>query len=407
MVKIKKEELKVLILENISQKAVNNFIDHDMANIEHLSGSLSESELIEKIKDVHIIGIRSRTKLNEQVLQHAHSLLAVGCFCIGTNQVDLEAAKKCGVPVFNSPYANTRSVAEMVIAETIFLMRGLFKKSVLAHQGGWLKSAENSFEIRGKTLGIVGYGNIGSQVGILAEMMGMKVMYYDVLNKLPLGNASRASSLKELLNQADVVTLHVPGLTTTQNLITSTELFQMKEGSYIINASRGDVIDINALKENLDNGKILGAAIDVFPVEPKSKEEKFVSPLQNNYNVIMTPHIGGSTLEAQKNIGMEVSNNLIKYITLGETLGSVNFPQMPLPERDLTKTRIQHIHQNIPGVLASINNIFAEDDVNIGYQHLKTDADIGHVIFNVEKIGDHTLEKLSKVPGTIRTRIFQ
>jgi D-3-phosphoglycerate dehydrogenase len=375
-------------------------------NIELLSHSLAEEDLLEKIADAHFVGIRSRTQLTEKVFDHAKKLVAVGCFCIGTNQVDLEAAKKRGVAVFNAPHSNTRSVAELVLAEAIMLLRGTPEKNAAAHRGVWKKSANNSYETRGKKLGIIGYGNIGTQLSVVAESLGMDVYFYDVISKLPIGNATQVGSMKELLAISDVVTLHVPETESTRNMFGAQELEQMKEGSILINASRGTVVDIEALTETLRSGKLLGAAIDVFPTEPKSNDEEFVSPLREFNNVILTPHVGGSTVEAQENIGFEVAEKLATYSDNGTSVGSVNFPEVALPSHP-DQHRLLHIHQNIPGVMSEINQIFSENDINVCGQYLRTNDEIGYVVIDVDKAySDVALRKLKEVKGTIRARVL-
>jgi D-3-phosphoglycerate dehydrogenase len=401
-----KEKIKVLLLEGIHQNAVKTFQDAGYNNIELLSGALNESELLERIKDVSILGIRSKTKLTEKVLNKAEKLWAVACFCIGTNQVDLEAAAKNGQVVFNSPYSNTRSVAELVIADVIYLMRGIPQKNEAAHRGVWQKSATNSNEVRGKTLGIVGYGHIGSQVSVLAEAMGMKVIYYDVVPKLPMGNANAVMSLKQLLEQSDVVSLHVPSTPQTKNMIAAKELSLMQKGKYLINLSRGNVVDINDLKTALENGQVGGASIDVFPSEPKTTADKFTSPLQGFPNVILTPHIGGSTEEAQENIGTDAAFKLINYLDNGATVNSHSVPDLNLPKQE-GKSRILHIHSNVPGVMSGINNILTERNINIDSQYLKTNKDVGYVVFDIDASVDKSIiEDLKALPQTIKARIL-
>lgn len=401
-----KSKIRFLLLEGVHQSAVDALDAAGYTNIEHISHSLPEDELLDKIKDAHFIGIRSRTQLTENVFQHANKLVAVGCFCIGTNQVDLEAAKKRGIAVFNAPHSNTRSVAELVIAQTILLLRGTPEKNAAAHRGTWMKSAKNSYETRNKNLGIIGYGNIGSQLSVLAESLGMHVYFYDVIAKLPLGNATQVSSMKELLAMSDVVTLHVPETESTQNMFGAEELDQMKQGSILINASRGTVLDIDALADNLRSGKLLGAAVDVFPTEPKSNNEEFVSPLREFDNVILTPHVGGSTVEAQENIGTEVAGKLSTYSDNGTSVGSVNFPEVALPEHP-NQHRLLHIHENIPGVMSEINQIFSENDVNVCGQYLRTNDQIGYVVVDVDKAySDVALRELREVKGTIKTRVL-
>ncbi|WP_456268938.1 phosphoglycerate dehydrogenase [Kushneria sp. AK178] len=401
-----KSKIKVLLLEGVHQSAVDNFQNAGYSNIERLTTSLSEEDLIERIRDAHFIGIRSRTQLNERVLSAAERLVAIGCFCIGTNQVDLPAALKLGIPVFNAPYSNTRSVAELVLAETIMMLRGIPEKNARAHQGGWLKSASNSFEARGKTLGIVGYGSIGAQLSVLAESVGLNVIYYDTITKLGMGNARQVGSLQELMARADVVTLHVPETHATTWMIGRDELALMKQGSYLINASRGKVVDIDALAEVLESGKLLGAAIDVFPTEPKGNDEEFVSPLRQFDNVILTPHIGGSTVEAQENIGVEVSEKLITFSDNGTTITSVNFPEVALPSHP-DKHRLLHIHRNVPGVLSEINHVLGNEGINISAQFLQTNEEVGYVVIDVDKAyGEQALNALREVNHTLRTRVL-
>ena len=401
-----KNKIKFLLLEGIHPSAITLLQAAGYSQIESLSGSLEGDELRRKIADVHFVGIRSRTQLTAEVLAHAGKLAAVGCFCIGTNQVDLDAARERGIAVFNAPYSNTRSVAELVLAEAILLMRGVPEKSALAHRGGWLKSASHSFEIRGKTLGIIGYGAIGSQLSVLAESLGMQVMFFDVVTKLALGNARQVPRLNDLLIQADVVTLHVPETPATQGMMGAAELALMKPQSVLINASRGTVVDIDALALVLKQKKLLGAAIDVFPLEPQSNNDVFESPLRGLDNVILTPHIGGSTLEAQENIGIEVAEKLIKYSDNGTSTSSVNFPEVALPAHP-GKHRLLHIHRNVPGVLSSINQVFSDNLINISAQYLQTRDSIGYVVIDIDTAhSDVALAKLASVPGTLRSRIL-
>ncbi|MDP1999593.1 MAG: phosphoglycerate dehydrogenase [Rhodoferax sp.] len=401
-----KNKIKFLLLEGIHPSAVQLLKAAGYSQIESLSGSLDGEELKKKIADVHFVGIRSRTQLTGEVLAQAGKLAAIGCFCIGTNQVDLDAARERGIAVFNAPYSNTRSVAELVLAEAIFLMRGVPEKSALAHRGGWLKSASHSFEIRGKTLGIVGYGAIGSQLSVLAESLGMHVVFFDVVTKLSLGNARQVPRLQDLLTQADVVTLHVPETPATQGMMGAAELALMKPESVLINASRGTVVDIDALALALRQTKLLGAAIDVFPVEPQSNKDSFESPLRGLDNVILTPHIGGSTLEAQENIGIEVAEKMIKYSDNGTSTSSVNFPEVALPAHP-GKHRLLHIHRNVPGVLSSINQVFSDNHINISAQYLQTRDSIGYVVIDIDTAhSDVALAKLATVPGTLRSRIL-
>jgi len=401
-----KEKIRILLLEGIHKNAVAHFEQRGYTNIEYLDRAASADELLEKIADAHFIGIRSRTHLTEDVLAHAKKLIGIGCFCIGTNQVDLNAALQQGIPVFNAPYSNTRSVAELVLAQVIMLMRGIPEKNAKAHQGTWLKSAKKSHEIRGKTLGIIGYGSIGSQLSVIAESMGMKVIYHDIEAKLPLGNAEPAKSLKQLLAESHAVTLHVPETPNTTNMFGAAEFEAMRQDSILINASRGTVVDIDALTQALESKKLVGAAIDVFPTEPRSNDDPFESPLQAFDNVILTPHIGGSTVEAQENIGVEVAEKLIKYSDNGSTLSSVNFPEVSLPGQT-DSHRLLHIHKNIPGVLNQINQIFADQEINICGQYLQTNDQIGYVVIDVSaKSSENALKSLQAVEGTIRCRVL-
>lgn len=399
-----KSKIKILLLEGVHQSAVDTFNRHGYDNIEYLTGSLPEDELIERVKDVHFIGIRSRTQLTSAVFEAAEKLVAVGCFCIGTNQVDLAAATIRGVAVFNAPYSNTRSVAELVIAEAILLLRGVAEKNAKAHRGVWQKTAKNSYEIRGKKLGIVGYGSIGSQLSVIAEAMGMQVYFYDVVTKLPLGNATQVGSLKELLRIADIVSLHVPETAATKDMMGAEEFAEMKKGGIFLNAARGTVVDIDALCAALSSGHIHGAAIDVFPVEPRTNDDEFISPLREFDNVILTPHVGGSTMEAQENIGYEVSEKLIKYSDNGSSITSVNFPEVALPEHPNVH-RLLHVHENIPGVMAAINNVFSQNNINISSQYLQTNEKVGYVVLDVDAdYSDVALENLKHIKGTVRCR---
>ncbi len=401
-----KDKIKILLLEGVHPSAVKEFNAKGYNNIEYLKTSLAEADLIEKIANVHFIGIRSRTQLNANVLSHAKKLAAIGCFCIGTNQVDLAVAQQRGIPVFNAPFSNTRSVAELVLGELLLLLRDIPAKSAQAHRGKWNKSATGSVEARGKTLGIIGYGHIGTQLGILAETIGMKVRFYDIETKLPLGNASQAKDLNELLAEADVVTLHVPETKQTENMIGEQQFNAMKQGAIFINASRGTVVDLEALANALKSKKIAGAAIDVFPVEPKSNDEEFISPLREFDNVILTPHIGGSTKEAQENIGLEVATKIAKYSDNGSTLSAVNFPEVSLPEHTGT-SRLLHIHHNQPGILNKINLAFANHNINIAAQYLQTDAKIGYVVIDIESQDrELALKELKNIEGTIRARVL-
>ncbi|MEH6628478.1 MAG: phosphoglycerate dehydrogenase [Motiliproteus sp.] len=401
-----KSKIKFLLLEGVHQSAVDALNAEGYSNIDYQSTALSEEQLIERIQDAHFVGIRSRSQINEKVLNAASKLMAVGCFCIGTNQVNLTAATERGVTVFNAPFSNTRSVAELVLAEAIILLRGVAEKNANAHRGVWTKSAKNSYEIRGKRLGIIGYGSIGSQLSVMAESMGMKVCFYDVVTKLPIGNASQKSSLEDLLACCDIVSLHVPETPSTKYMMGEEQLAKMKPGSILINASRGTVIDIDALSNSLREGKLLGAAIDVFPVEPKSNDEEFVSPLREFDNVILTPHVGGSTIEAQKNIGIEVAEKLVRYSDNGTSITSVNFPEVALPSHP-GKHRLLHIHENVPGVLTQINSIFSENNINISSQYLQTNDKVGYVVMDIDaEHSELALKQLQKVAGTIRCRVL-
>ena len=403
-----KSEIKILLLEGVHQSAVASFQADGYTTIDYCDTALPEDHLVERIHDVYLIGIRSRTQLTAQVIKRAKRLIGIGCFCIGTNQVDLGAAQEQGIPVFNAPFSNTRSVAEMVLAEAILLLRGIPYKNALAHRGGWLKSAAGSYEARGKRLGIIGYGHIGTQVGVLAEALGMQVFYYDIETKLALGNATAVKSLDALLAAADVISLHVPETPQTHNMIGIEQLAKMRRGAVLINAARGSVVAIEALTQALESSHLAGAAIDVFPVEPASNEEEFASPLQRFDNVILTPHIGGSTVEAQQNIGIEVAEKLIKYSNNGSTLSSVNFPEVSLPEHP-GKHRLLHIHRNEPGILSQVNQVFSENHINIAAQYLQTNDKIGYVVIDVdgdEEASGLALKKLRQVSSTIRSRIL-
>ena len=403
---IDKDKIKFLLLEGIHPSAVDVLNAAGYTQIESLPGALPDDELKRKIADAHFVGIRSRTQLTADVFAQASKLAAVGCFCIGTNQVDLQAARERGIVVFNAPFSNTRSVAELVLAEAILLLRGIPEKSAVAHRGGWLKSAEHSFEIRGKTLGIVGYGSIGTQLSVLAEGLGMRVVFFDVVTKLPLGNAQQIAGLNDLLSQSEVVTLHVPETQATQWMIGAAEIAVMKPGSVLINASRGTVVEIEPLAEALRSKKLLGAAIDVFPVEPRSNKDVFESPLRGLDQVILTPHVGGSTMEAQANIGVEVADKLVKYSDNGTSTSSVNFPEVALPSHP-GKHRLLHIHRNVPGVLSEINRVFSDNRINIASQFLQTNEAIGYVVIDIDAAhSDMALAKLAQVPGTIRSRVL-
>lgn len=401
-----KEKIKILFLENISDKAVQLFKQQGYTNVKKLTGALSEEDLIREVKDVHLLGIRSKTQITAKVLEAATKLQAIGCFCIGVNQVNLKAATKKGIVVFNAPYSNTRSVAELVLGLSIMLIRRIPDKNKAAHEGTWLKDAKGSFELRGKTLGIIGYGNIGSQLSIMAEALGMKVVFYDTETKLPLGNATKCDSLKQLLGMADIVSLHVPETPQTKNLVNKTNLKYFKKGAILINYARGEVVDLSALAKALKDGDISGAAIDVFPWEPEKNGDRFESPLQGLSNVILTPHIGGSTEEAQQNIGEDVSIKLFNYLERGITNGSHTVPAISLPPVEGAH-RILHIHNNVPGVLSAINTQLSNHNINIVGQYLKTNDDIGYVVLDVDKkLSKQALELLREVKETIKVRIL-
>ncbi|MDX1624976.1 MAG: phosphoglycerate dehydrogenase [Wenzhouxiangellaceae bacterium] len=404
---LSKDKIRILLLEGISEHAVEAFREAGYTQVETESSALSPDALAERIGDVHFLGIRSRTQLTKRLLEKADKLTAVGCFCIGTDQVDLETARHRGVPVFNAPYANTRSVAELVLAEIVMLMRGIPAKNAAAHRGEWKKTASDAWEVRGKTLGIVGYGHIGSQLGILAEGLGMRVRYHDVVRKLPLGNAEPARDLDDLLASADVVSLHVPDADATRGLIDAAEIGRMKPGAHLINASRGKVVSIPALAQAIERGRLGGAAIDVFPSEPASSDEEFVSELRGLDNVLLTPHVGGSTHEAQQNIARDVATKLTLYSDNGSTTGAVNFPEVNLPDH-ATARRILHIHRNEPGVLQAINRVFSEAGINIASQYLQTLPDVGYVVMDVETDdAGPVLRGLNEIPATIRTRYLR
>jgi D-3-phosphoglycerate dehydrogenase len=401
-----KDKIRFLLLEGVHQTALDTLSSAGYSNIEYLKTALDEDALIEKIKDAHFVGIRSRTQITERVLEAAEKLIAIGCFCIGTNQVDLDAAMKRGIPVFNAPYSNTRSVAELVLGQLILLLRGIPEKNFLVHRGGWSKSAEGSFEARGKTLGLVGYGSIGSQLSVLAESLGMKVIYFDVITKLPLGNARQVATMEELLSQSDVVSLHVPELPSTKNMMRAEQFAQMKQGAIFINAARGTCVDIDALADAIKSKHLGGAAIDVFPKEPKANGEEFQSALRGLENVILTPHIGGSTLEAQANIGLEVAEKFVRYSDSGATTSAVNFPEVAIPQQEGTH-RLLHIHKNVPGVLSAINKLFADNNINICAQSLMTKGDVGYLVIDVEDSDSQVaLEKIQGVEGTLRVRVL-
>jgi D-3-phosphoglycerate dehydrogenase / 2-oxoglutarate reductase len=401
-----KEKINILFLENISDVAVKIFNDAGYPHVKKINSALTEPELIAAIKDVHLLGIRSKTQITDKILDAAKKLQAIGCFCIGVNQVDLKTATKNGVAVFNAPYSNTRSVAELVIGASIMLIRKIIDKNKAAHEGIWLKEASGSFELRGKTLGIIGYGNIGKQVSVLAENLGMKVIFYDVETRLPLGNAEDRKTMKEVISKSDIVTLHVPELSSTKNLINKTTLKYFKKGSILINYARGEVVDQEALRKALLDGSLGGAAVDVFPVEPEKNGDQFSSPLQGLSNVLLTPHIGGSTQEAQLNIGDDVSSKLFNYLEKGISTGSHSIPELALPPQEGTH-RILHIHHNVPGVLSEINTQLSKHKINILGQYLKTNDTIGYVVLDVNKnLSKNAAELLKHVKGTIKVRML-
>ncbi|HEX6192596.1 MAG TPA: phosphoglycerate dehydrogenase [Chitinophagaceae bacterium] len=401
-----KEKIRILFLENISDIAVKNFKQQGYVQVDKIGKALTEEELIHEIKDVHILGIRSKTQITKNILAAATKLQAIGCFCIGVNQVDLKSATRNGVVVFNAPYSNTRSVAELVIGLSIMLIRRIPDKNKAAHEGIWMKDAKGSYELRGKTLGIIGYGNIGSQVSVLAESLGMKVLFYDVETKLPLGNAVDGKSLKDVLGKADIVTLHVPETSQTKNIINKNTLKQCKKGAIIINYARGEVVDLDALRKSIEDGHIGGAAIDVYPWEPEKNGDRFQTPLQDLPNVILTPHIGGSTEEAQQNIGEDVSVKLFNYLEKGITFGSHTVPALALPPQEGSH-RILHIHRNVPGVLSEINTRLSKDKINILGQYLKTNDDIGYVVLDVDKqLSNRALQLLKEVKESIKVRML-
>lgn len=401
-----KEKIRILFLENISDVAVKNFRQHGYVKVDKIGKALSEEQLISEIKDVHILGIRSKTEVTKNILAAARKLQAIGCFCIGVNQVDLEAATRNGVVVFNAPYSNTRSVAELVIGVAIMLIRRIPDKNKAAHEGIWMKEAKGSYELRGKTLGIIGYGNIGSQVSVLAEALGMKVIFYDVETKLPLGNAEDAKSLKDLLGRSDVVSLHVPETSDTKNLINKNNLKNFRKGAILINYARGEVVELPALRKAILEGQIGGAAVDVFPIEPEKNGDRFQTPLQDCPNVILTPHIGGSTEEAQQNIGEDVSVKLFNYLEKGITNGSHTVPALALPPQEGSH-RILHIHKNVPGVLSEINTQLSKHNINILAQYLKTNEEIGYVVLDVDKkISAQAFQLLKEVRETIKARML-
>jgi D-3-phosphoglycerate dehydrogenase len=401
-----KDRIKVLFLENISDKAVQYFKQQGYADVKKLSGALSEEELIKLIKDVHILGIRSKTFISKKVLDNAKKLQAIGCFCIGVNQVDLKACKQKGVAVYNAPYSNTRSVAELVIGASILLIRRILDKNKAAHNGIWNKDAKGSFELRGKTMGIIGYGNIGTQLSVMAEAMGMRVQFFDIETKLPLGNAQAKKSIKEIVSSSDIISLHVPETNQTKNLINKSVIKQFKTGSILVNYARGEVVDLDALAEAIKEKQIAGAAIDVFPEEPEKNGDAFSTPLQGLSNVLLTPHIGGSTEEAQENIGEDVSIKLYQYLERGVSNGSHTIPSLSLPPVDGAH-RILHIHKNVPGVLGAINTLLSKNKINIVGQYLKTNDEIGYVVLDVDsKLSKQAMTLLKEVKETIRVRML-
>lgn len=403
-----KDRIRILLLEGINEAAVEYMRLSGYTSIERLPKALDKATLIEKLKGVHLLGIRSRSQLTREVLESADRLVAVGCFSVGTDQVELDAARKLGIPVFNAPFSNTRSVAELTIGEIVMLFRRIFPRSNAAHEGKWDKSAVDSHEVRGKTLGIVGYGNIGTQLSMLAEAMGMRVVYYDHTDKLRHGNTEPVDTLAELLEMADVVSLHVPDTAETQRMIGARELEMMKPGAYLINNSRGSVVDLEALRDALASGHLRGAAVDVFPVEPATNGPGFETPLQGLPNVILTPHIGGSTEEAQERIGLEVAKKLIDYSDVGSTLGAVNFPAVQLPSRP-TGTRFIHVQKNMPGMLGRLNDVFAARGINIAAQYFQTDGEVGYVVLDADDSpadADDVLAEIRALPGTIRARLL-
>ncbi|NUU42204.1 phosphoglycerate dehydrogenase [Tardiphaga robiniae] len=403
-----KDKIKILLLEGVNDSAVELIEAAGYSSVTRLSKALGGNELKEALKGVHILGIRSRTQITQDVLDAADRLIAIGCFSVGTNQVDIDAARRSGIPVFNAPFSNTRSVAELVIGEIVMLFRRIISRSNLAHEGGWEKSANNSYEVRGKTLGIVGYGSIGSQLSNLAEALGMRVIFYDHTDRLRHGNTEPVGSLQELLAQSDVVSMHVPETPATQGMIGRDEFAAMKDGAYFINNSRGTVVDLDALADALRQGKLRGAAVDVFPVEPSSNQERFVTPLQGLENVILTPHVGGSTEEAQERIGAEVARKLIDYSDSGSTMGTVNFPQVQLPARP-SGTRFIQVQRNVPGMLGRLNEVLARHAVNIAAQYYETNNDIGYVVLDADASAadsERVLADIRALEGTIRARLL-
>lgn len=401
-----KDRIRILLLENISETAYRLLRDSGYSDIRRIGEALSEDRLTEEIRDVHLLGIRSKTQVTERVLRKANRLQAIGCFCIGVNQVDLKAAMQHGVAVFNAPYSNTRSVAEMVIGSSIMLIRRIPDKNRAAHEGIWMKDAKGSYELRGKTMGIVGYGNIGTQVSVLAEALGMKVLFYDIVTKLPLGNASACRSLKDLVSQSDIITLHVPETAQTRNLVNKGLLRHFKKGSILLNLARGEVVDLDALRKSMEEGVVGGAAVDVFPWEPEKNGDRFETPLQGMANVLLTPHIGGSTEEAQQNIGEDVSRKLLQYLDMGVSTGSHSVPPLSLPPQEGAH-RILHIHRNVPGVLSEINTTLSENHINILGQYLKTNEEIGYVVLDLDKkLSSEAAKLLKEVKETLKVRLL-
>lgn len=401
-----KEKINILFLENISDAAIRLFKQNGYVNVRKIAGALSEQDLIRELKDVHLLGIRSKTRITKKVLEAAPKLQAIGCFCIGVNQVDLEAATDAGVVVFNAPYSNTRSVAELVIGAAIMLIRRIPDKNKAAHAGVWMKDARGSFELRGKTMGIIGYGNIGSQVSVLAEALGMKVLFYDIETRLPLGNAAAAKNLKDLVSRADIISLHVPETELTRNMINRSMLKFFKQGAILINYARGEVVDLDDLATALAQELVSGAAIDVYPFEPEKNGDTFTTPLQGLSNVLLTPHIGGSTQEAQENIGADVSMKMFQYLERGITAGSHSVPALALPPVE-NAHRILHIHKNVPGVLTSINAALSGNHINIVGQYLTTNPRIGYVVLDVDKkLSQKAVGLLREVKHTIKVRVL-
>lgn len=404
---LEKDKIKILLLEGVDPSAVETLNKAGYHNVVYEKKAFDGQELLDKIKDVHFIGIRSRTFLTKEVLAHAKKLVGIGCFCIGTNQVDLKAAASLGIPVFNAPFSNTRSVAELVTGEYLQLLRDVPARNALLHRGGWKKSAVGCFEARGKTIGIVGYGHIGTQVGIIAESLGLSVIYYDIEHKLSLGNAHQVDTLDELFANSDIISMHVPQTDLTKGMINADAFAKMKDGVFFINASRGTVVDVNALADTLTSKKVAGAAIDVFPVEPASNNDEFVSPLRNFDNVILTPHIGASTQEAQCNIGIEVAQKLALYSDNGSTLTAVNFPEVSLPQMRKDVSRLLHVHRNVPGIMRQINEIFAAHNINVAAQYLQTNQDVGYVVMDIAHDDPHQIVPLLKaIDGTLKCRVL-